>query len=124
METYICEQCGYTLTIELEKTNNGDMTCPICRNSMLSYEEMTGREEIARLIDENKDDDFTPEQDAQDEAIDLIIIEAMQKNMKELGNDRLYHSIEGLPKAGQRARYRKYFLLVGGQVPEGEAINI
>ena len=119
MENYICDKCGYGLEIELEKTNNGDMKCPICQSHMLTAEEMQSREDIGKLIDEDKgDDDYSLEQDATDEAVDLIIIEGMNRNMKELGNDRLYQHIEGLANAEQRARYRKYFLLIGGEVPE------
>jgi hypothetical protein len=86
---------------------------------------MKEKEEMADMIDKEKgDDDYSPEQDAKEEAIDYVIIEGMTKNMKELGNDKLYHNIEDLPEAGQRARYRKYFLMVGGKVPEKTLLGI
>lgn len=130
MERYVCDVCGYEFEIELEKTNNGDMNCPICKGHCLTAEEMQSREDMAKLIDEDKgDDDMTPQEDMQ-EAIDEFITMAMEKNLREVGNDRTYRFIEDIGKgcdisnkeevikyATQRARHRKYFLLAGGQIP-------
>jgi uncharacterized Zn finger protein (UPF0148 family) len=125
MEKYICDKCGYILEADTEIIHAGHDKCPICQGKLISAEDMKEREEIAEAIDKDtSDDDFTPAEDAKDEAVDLIIIEGMKKNMKELGNDKLFRSIEALAKAEQRARYRKYWLLVGGQVPQGEPITI
>lgn len=123
MERFICDICGFVLNADEEII--GHNICPICKGKLISEETMKEKEEIARLTDEDtKDDDYTPEQDATDEVVDLIIIEGMTRNIKELGNDRLYQHIENLTEAKQRARYRKYFLMVGGEVPQGEAITI
>ena len=95
-----------------------------------SEKEFIEREELAKAIEEDTEDDYlTPEQDTTDEDIiystaEHIITEGMTRNMKELGNDRLYNHIEKLHDARQRARFRKYFLLVGGQIPQGEPITI
>jgi RNA polymerase subunit RPABC4/transcription elongation factor Spt4 len=116
MEKYICDKCG---TIYIEKFEH----CLICHGQLISEEQMQEKEEIARLTDEEKgDDNMTPREDSIDEVVDLIIVEAMQKNMKELGNAKLYKSIEGITEAKQRVRYRKYFLMVGGYIPITEEI--
>jgi len=118
MEKYICDICGYGIEYNKDISGTQYEKCSICGGKLISEEQMKEKEEIARLTDEDtKDDDYTPEQDSTDEVVDLIIIEGMTRNMKELGNDRLYKHIESLPEARQRARYRKYWLLVGGQIP-------
>jgi len=125
MEKYICDICGFILEADIDIINNGHDKCPICKGKLISEEQMKEKEEIARLTDEDiKDDDYTPEQDSMDEVVDLIIIEGMTRNMKELGNDKLYQSIEGIKEARQRARYRKYFLQVGGYIPLCEPLII
>jgi DNA-directed RNA polymerase subunit RPC12/RpoP len=132
MEKYICDICGHTFEIELEKTNNGDMNCPICKGHCLTEEEMQSREDMAKLIDDDKgDDDMTPKQDADEEKelgdkiMEDYIIEYIKSQIKQVGNDKFFYMIErNLFHAKQRARYRKYFLLAGGEVPEGEQIMI
>ena len=122
MITFICDTCGYTF----DKDTSADRTtCPICKGNSIPETSYKEREELSRQIEQdNKDDDFTPAQDAREEAVDLIIIDAMNINMIELGNNKLFMKIEDLPNAEQRAKFRKYFLMVGGQVPEGEPITI
>ena len=118
MTKYICDVCGFGFELDESLSGTQYEKCSICGGKLISEEQMKEKEEIARLTDEDtKDDDYTPEQDSTDEVVDLIIIEGMTRNMKELGNDRLYRHIENLTEAKQRARYRKYFLLVGGQIP-------
>jgi len=125
MKKYICDICGFVLELDENLSGTQYTKCSICGGKLISEETMKEKEEMAKMIDEDKgDDDYSPEQDATEEAIDLIIIEGMTRNMKELGNDSLYKHIEDLSEARQRARYRKYFLLVGGQVPQGEPIII
>ena len=122
MQKYICDVCGYTSDLD---TSADIVPCPVCKGRCITEQSMHEREELQKnLEDDDKDDDYSPEQDAKEEAIDYVIIEGMNKNMKELGNDKLYHSIEDLPKAGQRARYRKYFLMVGGQIPQKTLLGI
>lgn len=119
---FICDICGYNFEMD---TDVDILPCPVCKGKCITEHAMQEKEEMAKMIDEDKgDDDLTPEQDSTDEVVDLIIIEGMTRNMKELGNDRLYKHIESLPEARQRARYRKYWLLVGGEVPQGEPISI
>lgn len=120
---YICNTCGYKFD-EFEEMKE-HMKCPICKGKLISIEEYKQREEIQKNIEEdNEDDNFTPKQDATDEAVDLIIIEGMNKNIKELGNDGTFQAIEEVKDPLQRARYRQYFIKAGGYIPEGEAINI
>ena len=49
-----------------------------------------------------------------------LIITTMEQELKKLGNQKCYEVIENLAKAETRARYRKYFLLSGGYIPETE----
>lgn len=122
MERFTCDTCGYNFEMD---TDVDILPCPVCKGKCITEHAMQEKEEMAKMTDEDtKDDDLTPEQDNTDEVVDLIIIESMTRNMKEIGNDRLYKHIESLPEALQRARYRKYFLLVGGQIPQGEPIII
>jgi len=121
MERFICDVCGYNFEID---TDVNILPCPVCKGKCITEQAMKEKEEIARLTDNDKDDDFTPEQDVTDEVVDLIIIEGMTRNIKELGNDRLYESIENIAEAKSRARYRKFFLLVGGYIPLCEPIII
>jgi len=121
MERFTCDICGYNFEMD---TDVNILPCPVCKGKCITEQAMKEKEEIARLTDNDKDDDFTPEQDVTDEVVDLIIIEGMTRNIKELGNDRLYDSIENIAEAKSRARYRKFFLLVGGYIPLCEPIII
>jgi hypothetical protein len=122
MQRFICDICGYNFEMD---TDVDILPCPVCKGKCITEHAMQEKEEMAKMIDEDKgDDDFTPEQDSTEEAVDLIITQAMEKNLQELGNNKLYQHIEGLTEAKQRARYRKFFLLVGGHIPVGETIKI
>ena len=121
MEKYICDKCGH-IAFKLENTKN--KKCIICQGKLISEKDMKEKEEIAKLTDNDKDDDLTPKQDAMNEEVNLIIIKSMEENMKKMGNNKLYQRIESLSDAGQRARYRQCFLIIGGQIPVGERITI
>jgi len=53
-----------------------------------------------------------------DDFADKIIVDTMEKEIKALGNNKCYEIIERLAEARTRARYRKYFLIAGGEIPE------
>src|SRR3972149_9592325 len=111
MDKYICRTCGFRLEIELEKTNNGDMNCPICKSSMLNEEEFKSREEIQKAIEEDRqDDNMNPRQDALDDVIDTEIIEKMKENIFIFGNEECFNSIEKMVDPYIRYAYRNYFL--------------
>jgi len=55
-----------------------------------------------------------------DDFADKIIVDTMEKEIKALGNNKCYEIIERLAEARTRIRYRKYFLLAGGFIPESE----
>lgn len=122
MEKFKCVNCGQVYT-EKQLDDYGVEDCPICHGEMVMEEELQAREDLARQIAENKDDNMTPEQDM-NEAVEEFIMEGMAKNIKELGNNGTYEFIEKIATAETRIRYRKYFLLVGGQIPEGIGIEI
>lgn len=119
MEKYVCEKCGY-----IEGVPPANRLCQICGGIMIREKDMKEKEEIARLTDEDtKDDDFTPKQDAEEAVIEFLTL-AMQKNLREVGNDRTYRFIEDISKAETRAKHRKFFLLAGGYIPIGTTINV
>jgi len=122
MVKYICQQCGFEVGVEVFDV---EQVCPICKGTIISEEVLKENREIENLIGDNKDDNIFTDEDTFDDTINFMIIQAMQKNIKELGNDKTWQMIENnIIKAEQRARYRKYFIKVGGKVPEGERINI
>ena len=122
MEKYYCDNCGYKIEFICDTMVNKQ--CTVCKKGYFVYEDTyKENEEIARQIAEDKDDNMTPQEDM-NEAVEDFIMEAMQKNIKELGNNGTYEFIERISTAETRIRYRKYFLLSGGQVPEKEPITI
>ena len=124
MERYVCDVCGFVIQEDIERINNGHNKCPICQGKLISEEQMKEKEEIARLTDEDtKDDDLTPKEDAEEAVIEFLTL-AMQKNLREVGNDRTYHFIEEITKAETRAKHRKFFILAGGYIPLCEPIII
>ena len=58
--------------------------------------------------------------DNTDDFADRIIITTMEQEIKALGNQKCYEVIERLAEAKTRVRYRKYFLIAGGFIPESE----
>jgi rubredoxin len=130
MERYICDVCGFIQErdeqTDLKRVENGilSFSCSICQGKLISEEQMKEKEEIARLTDEDtKDDYLTPEQDAEEAVIEFLTL-AMQKNLREVGNDRTYQFIEDITKAETRAKHRKFFILAGGYIPLCEPIII
>jgi len=122
MTKYICDKCGITVEFGYNKQDKG--ICPICQGKLIIEHDMQEKEEIARLTDEDtKDDDLTPKQDAEEAVIEFLTF-AMQKNLREVGNDRTYHFIEEITKAETRAKHRKFFILAGGYIPLCEPIII
>ena len=124
MEKYVCDICGFTIEADSEIVNNGNNKCSICGGKLISEIQMKEKEEIARLTDEDtKDDDLTPKQDAEEAVIEFLTL-AMQKNLREVGNDRTYQFIEDIKKAETRAKHRKFFILAGGYISLCEPIII
>ena len=132
MEKYICDTCGYILETDLEKTNNGDMNCPICKNNMLTMEEVKGREDIQKLIEEDiKDEELDPKNEAKEELEMIIknligedVIETLKEQIFIRGNDECFKIIEKEQNAYIRYAIRQYFLKAGGKIPQGEPITI
>ena len=130
MKKYICDICGYIEEkdeqTDLKRVDNGVLyfSCSICGGKLISEETMKEKEEMAKMIDEDKgNDDLTPEQDAEEAVVEFLTL-AMQKNLREVGNDRTYQFIEEITKAETRAKHRKFFLLAGGYIPLCEPIII
>jgi len=124
MEKYICDICGYVIEYNKDISGTQYEKCSICGGKLISEEQMKEKEEIARLTDEDtKDDDLTPKEDAEEAVIEFLTL-AMQKNLREVGNDRTYHFIEEITKAETRAKHRKFFILAGGYIPLCEPIII
>ena len=129
MEKYICDKCGFIQEkdeqSDLKRVDGGILyfSCDICRGKLISEEQMKEKEEIARLTEEDtKDDDLTPEQDMKEVIMDFLTF-SMEKNIKEVGNLRTYQFIEEEKRANIRLRYRYYFILAGGQIPENNTIG-
>jgi len=97
----VCSNCHYAKEVAYEDLFDRD--CPICQGE-LAYDMAT-----ETLKTETKDD-----------FVDKIIITQMEKEIKALGNQKCYEVIERLAEARTRVRYRKYFLLAGGFIPESE----
>lgn len=95
-----CENCGYTIEI-----NDSDLMdyidCICCGGRLVFLEEV-------------------PEIQTDVSAIDRMIVEQLQREMDMLGVRRVYEIIEQMTNPITRGRYRKYFLLAGGYVPESE----
>jgi uncharacterized Zn finger protein (UPF0148 family) len=125
MTRYTCDKCG-TSSVYDETLIKGNLQCPICKGKMISETELKEREEMQKAIEEDNsmtEEEITPKQDMQ-EAIEDFINFAMEQNIEQHGNDRIYFYIEKQINAKQRARLRQAFLRVGGQVPTGEPITI
>jgi phage FluMu protein Com len=123
MYKYICDKCGQII-FSAEKSIILSKKCIICQGMLILEAEIQRREEIQKNIEEDTaDDDMSPKQDAE-EAISEFLVFAMEKNIKEVGNDRTFLFCEEQTKANIRLRYRYYFILAGGFVPEGQAITI
>jgi hypothetical protein len=58
-----------------------------------------------------------------EQLVDAYIIERFKQQLKDNGNFIINQTIESITKADQRIRYRKYFLLAGGYVPENPFIK-
>jgi len=124
MTKYICDVCGFGFELDESLSGTQYEKCSICGGKLISEEQMKEKEEIARLTDEyTKDDDLTPKEDAEEAVIEFLTL-AMQKNLREVGNDRTYHFIEEITKAETRAKHRKFFILAGGYIPLCEPIII
>ena len=54
------------------------------------------------------------------ELVQKDIIIQMENNINTLGHKRTWEIIEGFSNAIMRARYRKFFFLAGGLMPERE----
>ena len=124
MKKYICDICGFVLELDENLSGTQYTKCSICGGKLISEETMKEKEEMAKMIDEDKgNDDLTPEQDAEEAVVEFLTL-AMQKNLREVGNDRTYQFIEEITKAETRAKHRKFFLLAGGYIPLCEPIII
>jgi hypothetical protein len=120
LKKYVCDICGYII----EDTPEGfKLECPVCKGKLIPEEKIKEKEEMENMVGENKDEDLTPEQDA-NEVIDDYIIERMAENIAQYGNDKTWYNIENcmfIPE--QRIIYRKFFFLAGGVCPEGAEIK-
>lgn len=96
----LCSSCHYIKEVSYEDLF--DRECPLCGKEM-KYDINTATQEV-------KTEDF----------VDDVIVSTMEKELKALGNQKCYEIIEHLAEARTRARYRKYFLLAGGFIPESE----
>jgi Zn-finger nucleic acid-binding protein len=133
MEKYICDNCGFSM--EFKDASEVTQNCPVCKGIFVSEALLKEHEEMEQAIEhEGKDDDLTPFQDAREAekehenimrfiAMDFVI-NAMKKNIKDVGIERTHNFIERERNAKTRARCRTAFLLAGGHVPEGETIHI
>lgn len=122
MQKYICDKCGFK--VELPKLDKEDLICPICEGILISEEIMKEKEEMAEMIDKDKDDDLTPKQDALEDIVDRDIVNSMKENITVMGNDACFAIIEDMINAYQRSAYRKYFIQAGGEIPQGDPITI
>lgn len=102
MENYKakCNQCGYTKNIIGNYFE--ERVCELCGGEMI-------------LIEEEKI------QNAED-LLDRLITEQIQGEIRENGHTKCWEVIEAINKAETRARYRKYFILAGGIIPEPRPI--
>lgn len=89
-----CEKCGFLKTL-FGKDNIYDK-CPLCQGKMVML-----KAEIEKVVTQ-----------------DCLI--KMQKNIKELGNAKVWQVIENIPKAETRLAYRQWFFKAGGTVPKVE----
>jgi len=123
MEKYICDVCGFIQEkdeqSDLKRVDGGILyfSCDICGGKLISEEQMKEKEEISRLTDEDtKDDNMTPNEDMK-EAIEDFLTFSMEKNIKEVGNNRTYQFIEEITNASTRIKHRRFFILAGGEIP-------
>lgn len=118
---YICENCGKIWYLKSKEIGK-EMCCPICLGKVISEEQIKEKEELTNLINEDKDDSLTPEQDA-GEIIEEYIVERMRENITKEGNDKVWYMIENtIISPLSRIKYRQYFFLAGGVCPESEDI--
>jgi hypothetical protein len=103
MKTYKfkCNQCGYDYIL-IGNSFEYDRVCDMCGGEMILQDE----EKV-----ENGED-----------LIDRLITEQIRAEINENGHTRCWEIIEAINKAETRARYRKYFLLAGGIIPEPRPI--
>ncbi len=104
MENYQlrCNQCGYIKTV----LGNGfeDRTCELCGGEMLPMEQI--------------------ETDRTDILLDRLVTEQIESDIQANGHSSCWYTIESINKAVVRVKYRKHFLLAGGQIPEQELLYI
>lgn len=133
MEKYICNSCGYSKEFKdaTEVTNN----CPVCKHGIFVNEKIVKEHEAMQdMIDDNKDDDLSPQQDAtedkieQEDVIKLALwqeaVATMKHNIEGLGHDKTWHYIEQDGNYKLRCYERMAFISAGGKIPEGEGIKI
>ena len=101
----LCKNCDYQIEIfESEIADNTE--CPLCEHELILDEEKSEiKDENLRII------------------IDKMLIDRMKKEINSLGNQRAYEIIERMRISATRVRYRKYFLLAGGEVPQNMTIT-
>ena len=121
---YICDICGYKTEL-YENTSEAKELCPVCKKgALVSEKKLLENEQMEQMIEDNKDDNMTPKQDAE-EVIDDYIVARMKNNIKTQGNDKIWFAIENcLINADQRAKYRKFFFLAGGDAPYIQTIRV
>jgi hypothetical protein len=118
---FICDKCGYEIENEhnCEVKNCIEKSCPICQGKLFTEQELKDREEMARLIDEDKEDENIAESEALEDLKTYMIDDICQ-----FGYEKVWHDIEKVFVPEERCLYRKVFFELGGVVPVGEAINI
>ena len=131
MEKFICDNCGYKFD---KDTSAEKLICPICKGNCITEKAHKEREEIMKLIAEDKEqeareaEEFKKEEQERKGELNNIVAENIINDFKitinKIGNDRTWETIECLYPLETRLAYRKYFFCAGGLVPEGEPLNI
>jgi hypothetical protein len=106
---FICPKCGYEKDLPIIKDifyDIDDFQCSMC-NSLLRQKDDT---ELKQLLEQIAED---------------TILTGMRHNIDTLGNNKTYELIESLfHKPEQRIRFRKFFFLAGGVMPNKEEEKI
>jgi len=97
-----CEKCNYEIEI-LETEIEYNTECNLCNGKMIYFENTVETDNIA---------------------MDKMIIYQLENDIRYLGNNRAFEIIEEIQRPEIRIRYRKYFLLAGGSIPEKELFRL